>query len=198
MRFEILDRTLLHDGFFRLARYQVRHGLFEGGVSEPLTRECFERGPSVGVLPYDPGRDEVALVEQFRVGAMEHAHGPWLMEVIAGIVEPGESAETVAVREAQEEADCHLDEMELIGRYLVSPGGAAEEQTLYCARADTSGLGGIHGKPDEGEDIRVHVLPFEEAYAMLGNGGIHSAMPLIALQWLALHRERLRDLWSWD
>lgn len=195
-RYEILEREVAYAGFFRMLRYRLRHGLFRGGMSEVLSRECFHRGPSVGVLPYDPDRDEVALVEQFRVGAVEQIGGPWLLEIIAGIIEPGETTEAVAVREAREEADCALGDLQFISRYLVSPGGSDEEQTLFCARADTSALGGVHGAAAEGEDIRVHVLTFDEAYAMLENGGIHAAMPIIALQWLALNRERLRDLWG--
>jgi ADP-ribose pyrophosphatase len=150
----------------------------------------------VGVLPYDAERDEVLLVEQFRIGALEAGRGPWLMEVIAGEMEPGESPEAVAHRESLEEADCRLDELLPICRYLVSPGGASEEVSLFCARARTENLGGVHGRADEGEDIRVHVLPFEQAMTMVEDGSVHAAMPIIALQWLALNRERLRELWG--
>lgn len=195
MRYEILDRDVVHDGFFRFSRYRLRHGLFNGGMSACLSRECFEPGQSAGVLPYDPDRDEVALVEQFRVGALNHPQGPWVLEVVAGVIEPGEHAEAVAVREASEEAGCTVSDLQPIGRYLVSPGGNAEEQTVFCGRTDSSRLGGVHGLCEENEDIRVRVMPADEALALLDTGGIHAAMPIIALQWLALNRERLRDLW---
>ncbi|WP_435103742.1 NUDIX domain-containing protein [Arhodomonas sp. AD133] len=198
MHYEIVDAEDAYDGYFRIRRYRVRHAQFEGGMGPELDREVFERGHSVGVLPYDPARDEVVLVEQFRVGALEAPRGPWLMEVIAGIIEPGESPEAVARRESVEEANCELADVLSICRYLVSPGGTSEQVHLYCARTDTSNLGGVHGLAEEGEDIRVHVVSFDEAMAMVDDGTIHAAMPLIALQWLALNRERVRSLWGAD
>lgn len=193
---EILSKETVYDGFFRMLRYRLRHGLFAGGSSGALTRELFERGHSVGVLPYDAARDCVVLVEQFRVGALEAPRGPWLLEIIAGVVEPGEAPDAVARREAREEADCALDELMPICRYLVSPGGTSEMVHLFCAPVDSDGIGGVHGEPEEGEDIQVHVLPLDEALAMIEDGAIHAAMPIIALQWLALNRERLQDLWA--
>jgi len=197
-RYEILECETAYQGFFRLSRYRIRHGLFDGGMSESLTRELFERGNAVAVMPYDPARDEVVLVEQFRMGALEAPRGPWLIEIIAGIIEAGESPEDVAVRESIEEADCRLDEMFPVYRYLVSPGGSSEQTALFCARVDTSEIGGVHGKADEGEDIRVHVVPFGQAIEMIEDGSIHSATPIIGLQWLALNRDRLREMWLND
>lgn len=197
-RYEILDRETAYEGFFRLTRYRIRHGLFEGGMSRTLSRELFERGNAVAVMPYDPDRDEVVLVEQFRMGALDAPRGPWLIEIIAGIIEPGESPEDVAVRESIEEANCRLDEMFPVYRYLVSPGGSSEQTALFCARVDASRIGGVHGKEDEGEDIRVHVVPFAQAMEMLEDGTIHSATPIIGLQWLAMNRDRLREMWLGD
>lgn len=194
--YEILSTETAYEGFFRILRYRLRHGLFAGGMSGELTRELFERGHSVGVLPYDAARDRVLLVEQFRVGALAAPRGPWLMETIAGVVEPGEAPDAVARREAMEEADCRVDELMPICRYLVSPGGTSEMVHLFCAPVDSESLGGVHGKPEEGEDIQVHVLPLDAALAMIEDGTIHAAMPIIALQWLALNRERLQDLWG--
>lgn len=199
LRYDVLECETVYEGYFRIVRYRIRHSLFSGGCSGILSRECFERGDSVGVLPYDPVRDTVVLVEQFRIGALGVAHGgPWLMEVVAGVIESGESSGQVARRELQEEAGCEPQELVPICRYLVSPGGASEQVTLFCARVDTAGIGGIHGKAEEGEDIRVYIAPFEHALAMVANGAIHAAMPIIALQWLALNRERLQALWCAD
>lgn len=197
-RYDVVERETAYDGYFRIVRYRVRHSLFRGGSSDVLSRERFERGHSVGVLPYDPARDVVLLVEQFRIGALEAPHGPWLLEIVAGIIEPGESTEQVARRELQEEAGCEPQELLPIYHYLVSPGGASEEVTLFCARLATAGLGGIHGNTAEGEDIRVHIVPLEQALAMIASGAIHAAMPIIALQWLALNRKRLQALWLGD
>lgn len=195
-RVEVIERERVHEGFIRVDRVKLRHALFRGGLSDVLVREVYSHRQCVGVLPYDPERDEVVLVEQFRIGAMDRSSGPWMIEVIAGMVETGEAAAEVAHRESAEEADCQLDALWPICEYVVTPGVSAETVQLYCARTDSSRVGGIHGKPEEGEDIKVHVVALDEALEMLQTGVIHAAMPIIALQWLALNREQVRDAWS--
>ncbi len=195
MKWEILEKELGYKGFFRVLRYRLRHGLFQGGMGEPIKRECLERGHAVAVLPYDAKRDRVVLIEQFRVGALESPKGPWLMEVVAGLMEPGESPEAVARRETLEESGCELGELRRIYRYYSSPGGSTECVTMYVAQVDSEGVSGIHGLKHEGEDIRVHVMDVGEAFNMLDTGIIDSAMPIIALQWLRLNRESLREAW---
>lgn len=192
---QVLTHETCHDGFFRLERYTVRHRLFEGGWSRPARREVLERGHAAAVLPYDPVRDRVVLVEQFRIGALHDPRGPWLIETVAGMIEPGETPEAVVRREAVEEAGCELEELVPVGTYYVTPGGASERIHLYCGRVDASGVGGVHGLPEEGEDIRVLTPTFDEAWAMLERGEIRVATPLIALQWLALNRQALRARW---
>ncbi len=195
---EIIERKTGYSGFFRLCKYRLRHRLFAGGWSPVISRELFERGHAVAVLPWDPRADVVLLVEQFRIGALHARGGAWLLECVAGMMEPGESPEGVAQREAMEEAGCELQELELICEYLVSPGGTSERITLYCGRVDASGAGGIHGLVEEHEDIRVTPVPFVRAMELLREGRINSAAPIIALQWLALNRERLRSTWGQD
>ncbi len=193
---EIVERKIGYDGFFRLYKYSLRHRLFAGGWTPVISRELFERGHAVAVLPYDPGSDTVVLLEQFRIGALEAKGGPWLLECVAGMIEPGESAQEVAHREAMEEAGCKLMELEFISRYLVSPGGTSEQITLYCGKVDANGAGGIHGLVEEHEDIRVTAVPFDRAMELLHEGRINSAAPIIALQWLAMNREQLRARWG--
>jgi len=183
-------------GFFRLERLRLRHALFAGGMSPPLTRELFERGHAVAVLPYDPVADAVVLIEQFRVGALARPGGPWLVEIVAGIIDGDEGPEAVARREAVEEADLRLGRLEQIGRFYVSPGGSSESVQLFCGEVDAGGAGGVHGLVEEGEDIRVFAEPFAAAMQRLAAGGIDSATPVIALQWLALNRARLRQAWA--
>jgi len=193
---EVLEREVCYQGFFRMEHLRLRHRLFEGGMGPVVSRELFERGHAAAVLPYDPQRDEVVLLEQFRVGALTCAGGPWLFEIVAGIIEPGETPEQVVVREAQEEAGARLLALERICEYLVSPGGTSERISLYCGRVEAVGLGGLHGLAVEAEDIRVSTCPLGEALAMVADGRINSASPIIALQWLALNRERLRREWA--
>lgn len=196
MQVEILAKEPVYQGFFRLDRYRLRHSLFAGGWSPPLVRECLERGHAVAVLPYDPVRDAVVMVEQFRIGALEAPRGAWLMEIVAGMIEADESAEAVAIREAEEEAGCRVTDLIPLYEFHLSVGGSSERLHLFCARTDTAGVGGIHGLAAEHEDIKVHVVPVEQALAMLAAGEIRSATPIIALQWLAMNRARLQAEWA--
>ncbi len=195
-RFEIIHKAIPYRGFFQMEVYRLRHELFAGGWSPVIERECLERGHAVALLPYDPDRDQVVLVEQFRIGALEPFQGPWLLEIVAGIIGPGEVTAEVARREAQEEAGCTVQDLAPICQYYVSPGGTSETITLYCGRVDASQAGGLHGLDAEHEDIRVHVVSREEALAMLQAGRINSAAPIIALQWLALNYQELQARWG--
>jgi len=196
-RVEILDKTVCYDGFFRIERYHLRHHLFRGGWSRVITRELFERGHAVAVLPYDPGRDVVVLIEQFRIGALQTSGSPWLIEIVAGVLDhPEEAPEDVARREAVEEADCQLQDLVHICDYFVSPGGTSELISLFCGKVDATGVSGVHGLAEEAEDIRVSVVPFAQALRYVRDGHIRSAAPIIALQWLQLHHQELRARWS--
>ncbi len=128
---EIIERTTPYRGCFRIEAYRLRHQRFGGGWTEVMTRELFERGHAAVVLPYDPARDVVVLIEQFRIGAYAAGRGPWLIEAVAGIVEPGEEPEDVARREAMEEAGCAITALEAIGTVMPSPGGSSEILHLY-------------------------------------------------------------------
>ena len=193
---ELLDKSERYSGFFRINRYRLRHRLFAGGWSGVIEREVFERGHAVGVLPYDPVADSVVLIEQFRIGALVAGMNPWLIEVVAGIVEEGETPEEVARRETQEEAGLEIQALMPMCRYLVSPGGSSESVRLYCGRVDSRGAAGIHGLAEEHEDIRVDRVAYEEAMHLLEEGRVTNSVSLIALQWLALHRDRVRAAWA--
>ncbi|SFP65587.1 ADP-ribose pyrophosphatase [Nitrosomonas cryotolerans] len=193
---EVLEKTICYEGFFRLERYCLRYRLFNGDWSQAVVRELFERGHAAAVLPYDPFRDEVILIEQFRIGAMTEPNGPWLMEIVAGIVEAGETGIDVVKRESIEEAACTIVTLIPVYDYLVSPGGTTERVALFCGKVDTTQAGGVYGVAEENEDIRVHVMTVDAALALLNAGKIRSASAIIALQWLALNRNHVRMLWS--
>lgn len=192
---EIFEKTICFEGFFRLERYCLRHRLFSGKWSRPLTREIFERGHAAAVLPYDPIRDEVILIEQFRVGALAAPSGPWLLEIVAGMIEADETVQEVVIRESLEEADCVITDLIPLYDFLVSPGGTTERIALFCGRIDATHAGGVHGVSEEGEDIKVHVIRLDAALALLQSGKINSASAIIALQWLALNRHHVQSLW---
>jgi ADP-ribose pyrophosphatase len=192
---EVIERRTVFQGYFRVDLYRLRHKLFGGGLSAEITREVFERGHAAAVLPYDPVRDEVLLIEQFRPGALAAGWHPWVIEPVAGIIEPGESLTDVVQREAQEEAATVIQDLMPIYHYLTSPGGTSETCALFCGRVDAAGAGGIHGLPGENEDIRVMVVPFAETLAWLDSGKLNNALLIIALQWLALNHDKVRANW---
>ncbi len=193
---EILEREACFRGFYRLDRLHLRHRQFSGEMGPQLSRELFVRHDAVCVLPYDPQRDSVVLIEQFRVGALEKSANPWLLELVAGLIEQDEQPEEVAHREASEEAGLSLGALWPITQYYPSPGGSDERVHLFIGRCDSEGVGGVHGLAEEGEDIRVHVWPLEDALDAVKDGRIDNAASIIALQWLALNRAEIRGLWS--
>lgn len=192
---ELQQREHCFQGFYRLDRFYLRHRQFDGSMGPVINRELFVRPDAVCVLPYDPVRDEVVLIEQFRIGALEKSSSPWLLELVAGLIDKAEQPAEVAVREAQEEAGLQLTELREITQYYPSPGASDEFVYLYLGRCDSSGAGGVHGLPEEGEDIRVHVLSFAQAMQAVADGHLGNAASLIALHWLALHRDQVRQQW---
>ena len=194
-KFNIIQTETLTDGFLPVIRYCLRHSLFAGGESQELVRERLEGYRAASLLPYDPVRDEVVLVEQFRIGAIEDQAGAWILEIVGGIIEGEYSAEQVARKETMEEAGCHVDKLVSICEFLVSPGTSSERIQLFCGCVDSSKAEGIHGLDHEGEDIKVVVLPAEEAINGIASGRINSTSSIIALQWLALNRDDLRRRW---
>ncbi len=190
---KIKQKDIAFDGYFQIEKYTFEHELYAGGMTEPFTREVFERGSAAAVLPYDPKTDQVVLIEQFRAGAVKTMQQPWMKEVVAGIIEIGEKPEEVAKRESVEEAGCHIKSLELISRYFVSPGGTTEECYLYCGDVDASNIGGLHGLAEENEDIKVEVVSAQQAFDWVKDGTINSAAGVMSLLWLENHRKRLMD-----
>ncbi len=193
---EVLARETCHRGWLQVDRLRLRHKLYEGGWSQPMDREVLLKDHAVGVLLYDPVRDCLVLVRQFRVGVLAEQQSPWLLELVAGLIDTDESAEQVARRESVEEANLEPIELLRICDYYNSPGGSNENVTLYCGRIDSSAAGGIFGLKDEHEDIEVVVLSFDEAITGLEAGEINNAMSIIALQWLQLNKAELQQRWT--
>ncbi|EUM16453.1 ADP-ribose diphosphatase [Enterobacter sp. E12] len=193
---EIIARETLYSGFFSMDLYRFRHRLFNGEMSGEIRREIFERGHAAVLLPFDPVRDEVVLVEQIRIAAYDTSESPWLLEMVAGMIEEGESVEDVARREALEEAGLLVGRTKPVLSYLASPGGTSERLSIMVGEVDATTAEGIHGLADENEDIRVHVVSREQAYQWVEEGKIDNAASVIALQWLQLHYQTLRNEWK--
>ncbi|WP_393969588.1 ADP-ribose diphosphatase [Kluyvera intermedia] len=192
---EIIARETVYRGFFSLDLYRFRHRLFNGEMSGEVKREIFERGHAAVLLPFDPVRDEVVLVEQVRIAAYDTSETPYLLEMVAGMIEEGETVEDVARREAQEEAGLEVGRVKKCLSYLASPGGTSERLTIMVGEVDATTAEGIHGLAEEHEDIRVHVVSREFAYQCVEDGKIDNAASVIALQWLQLHYQDLRKEW---
>ncbi|TBR38288.1 NUDIX domain-containing protein [Marinomonas agarivorans] len=188
---------VLYDGFFTMKRFTFEHKLFAGGWSKPVAREVMVRGDAVCVLLYDPKVDKVLLIEQFRVGAIKH-DSPWLLEVVAGMVEEGENDEDVARREALEEAGVQVGRLEYMFQFLPSPGGLIEYLRMYAGEFDASqvNLNNHFGLAEENEDIRLHLMTAQEAIGLLETE-IDNASAIMALQWLALNKAKLREKWGY-
>ncbi|MGB0495528.1 MAG: NUDIX domain-containing protein [Kangiellaceae bacterium] len=194
MQFDVLKKESVYDGFFKLNRYHIKNELFEGGWSSEFTREIFERGHAAAILLFDPKLEKLVLVEQFRPGAMESEASPWLMELVAGMIENDEKPENVAIRESLEEAGCEVSRIRKICEYLVSPGGTTERIWLYIGEVDASSLPDYAGLDVENEDIKIHVVDVSLAFDWLNEGRLNNAMTLIALQWFKINWHKGRDI----
>ncbi|SNY52329.1 ADP-ribose pyrophosphatase [Arsukibacterium tuosuense] len=193
---EVIDKSTVFQGFFRVERCQLRHKLYSGGWSSAMVREIFERGHAVAVLPYNPDTDQLVLIEQFRAGAMIDNRSPWLLEIIAGMIDNNQSAEQTARREALEEAGLELGELWPMLSYFSSPGGSTERVQLYLGQLNRPVVPGIYGLTAEHEDIKVQLLSRADALELLAEGKIDNAATVIALQWLSLHLTEVRSAWS--
>ncbi|NPA72315.1 MAG: NUDIX domain-containing protein, partial [Gammaproteobacteria bacterium] len=182
--------TTAFKGFFQIQLIEFKHSLYAGGLSIPLQREVFSRGQAVIVLLYDLALEQVVLVEQCRAGAVRHAlsanqpESAWLLEPVAGMIDPGETAHEAGLRETQEETGITITALEYVCQYYPSPGGCDEILHLYAANISSHDLDNFGGLSQEGEDIRVVKLPFEEAKSGLLSAEYKVASTYIALQWL--------------
>lgn len=191
-----LTKRILYKGFFSLFEYRFQYRKFDGSMSEIVTREILERGHAVVLLAYDVKRDEVVLIEQIRIAAIETQDSPWILELIAGMMDhENESFEEVARREAMEEAGVVIGRCKPIISYLASPGGLTEQLHILVGEVDSSTAEGIHGLDEESEDIKVHVVSRTQAYQWVKDGVINNAASIIALQWLELNYQLLKEEW---
>lgn len=191
---KIESKEKVFNGFFKVIKYTFKHRLFNGGWSDSVTREMFERGHACALLAYDPQKDQVVLIEQIRVGALEH-RSPWQLEIIAGMNDKDEDLQAVVRREAMEEAGIEVGDIEPISHYYPSSGGCSETLDVFIGKVDASQAKGVHGLDCENEDIQVHVMSREQAYQLVESGVIENGATIIALQWLQIHHQKLIQRW---
>lgn len=181
----IRQRTPLHEGFLKVYRY-VFDVERQRGNTVQLTWEVMERGHAVAVLGHDPKRDEVVLVNEFRPGALLGGDYPFRDNLVAGVIDEGETAIAAGVREMQEEAGLALHQPRLIhpGAY-VSSGGTSEKITIVYGQVDTSGGGGIYGVSTEREETLAVILPASAFIDRVRRGEINDLKTLVAGYWFA-------------
>jgi ADP-ribose pyrophosphatase len=192
------SRESAYNGFFRINRLTIRHGLFNGKTSDQMVREVFERGNAAAVLPYDPRLDRVLLIRQFLIGAHLAGRPNRPLQVIAGMIEDGETGMDVARREAWEESGCEMHWLRPAQAFLPSPGGSSERVETFVGDIDLSGeLGpvGTFGLAEENEDIVAEVFEADEAIRLLDSGAIEAGPAVVLLSWFARHRDKLRSDW---
>jgi ADP-ribose pyrophosphatase len=189
---EIVSEKPAFNGFFALVVARLRHRLFSGGWSAEIEREVFTKTEAAAAVLYDPEHDLIGLVEQFRAGAIDSEYGPWCLEVVAGMLEPGESPDELICREIFEEAHLTPNQLHKITSYYSTPGACNEKIHLYCAEVDLSEAGGIHGLKAENEDILLSVFPAEDVLAAMLESRMNNAATLLGLQWLAMNKDKLQ------
>ena len=194
----IANKTLVHDGFCHIERFEMQHRLFNGEWTPLYTRELMIKSRVAAALPYDPKHNQVVLIEQFRVGALGQNITPWLIEVVAGIMDQthAETPEELIKREMFEEAGLDIEELLPIYDYLVTPGCSTEKVKLFCAKVDSTKAPKFCGLKSEYEDVKVHVLSTQEAFAAVRSGQINNATTIVALQWLELNLENVNRKWK--
>lgn len=191
---EILEKEPLLRAYSKVNRYHLRHELFSGSMGPVLVRDVIEHKHAVAVVLYDPPADSVVMIEQFRAPSyVAGTKNPWLLEIVAGVIEEGETTEEVCLRECLEETGLRPNNLFHVQAWFTTPGICTETTSLWCGKVDSSTAGGIHGLAKEGEDIRVVVHPLDSVRNMLQAGSITNGTTLIALQWLVLNYQSVRD-----
>lgn len=184
----IESREFLFRGFIQVEKVSLKHRLFNRSDYSPLIhRELIHRPEAAGVLLYNDQKQQFALIEQFRIGALNDAKSAWQLEVIAGVLDGNESPETCIRRESLEESGCEITELEHLFSFYPSAGACSEFFHLYTAEVNLPNEGGIFGMPDEGENIQLHLFNYNQLSTLLKNGRLSNAPVIMALQWLAQH-----------
>ncbi|HAK16363.1 NUDIX domain-containing protein [Acinetobacter junii] len=184
----IESRENLFRGFIQVEKVTIKHRLFnKSNYSSSIHRELIHRPEAAGVLLYDNQQRRFALIEQFRIGALNDTVSPWQLEVIAGVLDGDETPETCICRESLEEAGCEVQDLQHLFTFYPSAGACSEIFHLYVANVELPTSGGVFGMPDEGEDIQLHLFDYSDAPLLLKNGRLRNAPVIMALQWLTQH-----------
>ena len=187
----IESREFLFRGFIQVEKVSFRHRLFnQPDYSPVIQRELIHRPEAAGVLLYNDQQQRFALIEQFRVGALNDSESAWQLEVIAGVLDGDEAPEDCIRRESLEESGCEVQQLQHLFSFYPSAGACSEFFHLYAAEVELPKMGGIFGMPDEGENIQLHLFDYSELDTLLRNGRLRNAPVIMALQWLVQHLQQ--------
>lgn len=192
---EVRATKTLSSGHYALSTLELKHKCFNGDWTNWLIREQIKRDDAVCAILWDPRKDKVVMVEQFRVGVLsrQDSPSPWLVEIVAGLIDPGETPEQAIRREAEEEAGCRIKELIPIAEFYNTPGGFSEKSTVFCGIIDLPDS--LVNNPDDDEDLKIHVFEWPQIQNLLSNTTT-SASSLVALQWLTFHHDSLKTKYA--
>ncbi|WP_459660545.1 NUDIX domain-containing protein [Acinetobacter calcoaceticus] len=185
---EITSREYVFRGFIQVEKVSLRHRLFNQSEYTPvIQRELIHRPEAAGVLLYNDQKQQFALIEQFRVGALDDPHSPWQLEIIAGVLDGDETPENCIRRESLEESGCSVQDLQHLFSFYPSAGACSELFHLYVSETDLPTEGGVFGVDNEGENIQLHLFNYSEIQTLLDSGRLRNAPVIMALQWLSQH-----------
>ena len=181
---KVESKRRLLDDFFEVDEVFLRFEKFDGQMSAAVRRLILDRGDAVAALVFNTATQRLILVNQFRCPTVEKGPG-WITEIVAGMVDAGETPETAVRREIMEEVGFNVAKLERISTFYVSPGGSTERVFLYYAEVDDAGkveAGG--GVVAEDEDLELVEFDLAAALREVAAGGIVDAKTILALYWL--------------
>lgn len=192
---EIQSREYAFKGFVQVEKVSLRHRLFnQTEYTSAIQRELIRRKEAAGVLIYNDQQQKFALIEQFRVGAIDDEISPWQLEIIAGVLDGDESPESCIRRESIEESGCELNQIKHLFSFYPSAGACDEIFHLYVAQAALPAEGGVFGMPDEGENIQLHIIDYSDLSLLLKSNRLKNAPVIMALQWIQQHLHAFEDV----
>ena len=186
-KFRILDKKNIHDGFFKMNEVTLKYKKYDGNWSNEIKRELFGGAQVSAVLPYDPINKKIVLIQQFRPGTISRDSNNYLDEIVAGIIDPGESPKDTAIRECLEETGCKVKNLRSIQGYFPAPGSSESFYYLFLAEVIAPDKEAVRGLENENEDILVKSYTFEQVKEKMEKNEILNGLTLIALQWFFLN-----------
>ena len=186
-KFKILNKKNIHNGFFKMNEITLKYKKYDGNWSNEIKRELFGGAQVSAVLPYDPENKKIVLIQQFRPGTISRDSNNYLDEIVAGIIDPGESPKDTAIRECLEETGCKVKNLRSIQGYFPAPGSSESFYHLFLGEIDTFEGERVMGLESENEDILVRSYKLSDVKEMMEKGEILNGLTLIALQWFFLN-----------